>query len=133
MPTSSFAAALTDEWQRRRQANPRFSARAFARMIGISHSALSRLLREKQRPSIATIERAGRKLGWSEARIATLAGAETVRRIETAAASPRFIADARWLASQTNLTLDQVQIALHEALRTSRVDMAARHSLKVTA
>jgi hypothetical protein len=132
MPAAPFADALANELDRRRRANPRFSLRGFARVIGLSHSAVSRLIRATQRPSPASITRAGGRLGWSETMVASLIRRERVTRLEVAAASPRFVADARWIAAQANLTLDEVQVALHEALRTRRLTMPASHTWKVS-
>jgi len=128
----NFAESLTAEFHRRRAANRRYSWRAFARALGISHSTATRLARQSHRASDATIVAAGRRLGWTEPRITVLIRDERVRRIQDAAASPDFVADARWVASRANLTLDDVQLALQEGLRTRRLEMTGAAVWKVT-
>ena len=128
----NFAHAIATEFDRRKTANPRYSWRAFSRALGISHSTASRITRQSQRASDATIIAAGRRLGWPEPRITALIRAERVRRLQDAAVSRDFVADARWVASRANLTLDDVQLALHEALRTRRLAMTSADTWKVT-
>lgn len=128
----SFAQSITAEFERRRAANRRYSWRAFAHALGISHSTASRLSRQARRASDATIVSVGRRLGWSEQKIASLIREERVRRVEDAAGAPDFTADARWVASRANLTLDDVQLALHEGLRTRRLEMPSAAVWKVT-
>jgi transcriptional regulator with XRE-family HTH domain len=131
--SSPFTAALSAEFQRRRSINARFSLRAFARVLGMSHSAVSRLLRGRQRPSVTTLTRVAHKLGWSATRVDELMRREQIARLEAEARSPRFAADARAIASRANLSLDQVQLALHEALRTGRLEMTGPRTWKVFA
>ena len=131
MSADTFAEALASEFERRHHANARFSLRAFARVVGLSHSAVSRLLRARQRPSISSLRRVGTSLGWSETRVSSLARRERLRSLEAAAASPRFVPDARWIAARANLTIDEVQIALQDALRTGRLEMTTARSWKV--
>ena len=126
-----FASELAGAFERRRAANPRYSLRAFARAIGISHSAAGRILKETQHPSDATIIQAGTRLGWDATRVSRLLREERVHRLRVLIASPTFTADARWIASRANLPLDEVQIALHEALRTGRIAMTSPHTWKV--
>lgn len=119
-----FVAGLRAEFERRRAANPRYSLRRFAQTLGTSHSSLSRLYRGAQRPRAATIAALGPRLGLTPLVIADAIRRLQVDRLRDAAASPTFRADARWLAAQANLSLDEVQLALHEALRTGRLTMA---------
>src|SRR5689334_11166508 len=131
-PSMNFAESITAEFTRRRTANARYSWRAFARALGISHSTAVRLARQSQRASDATIISAGHRLGWSEPRITGLIREERVLRLQDAASSPEFVANARWVASRVNLTLDDVQLALHEGLRTRRLEMTSLAVWKVT-
>jgi transcriptional regulator with XRE-family HTH domain len=120
-----FVATLCAEFDRRRAVNPRYSLRRFANALGTSHSALSRLGRGAHRPGPATIAALGPRLGLSPGEIASAIRRLQVDRLRDVAASPEFRADARWLATQANLSLDDVQVALQEALRTGRLRMAA--------
>jgi len=128
----TFTTALAAEYHRRRTANPRYSLRAFASALRISHSALSRLGRGDQHASDATIASIGRRLNWPSARILSMMREQRFRRVARVADSPAFVPDARWIASRANLSLDDVQLTLHDALRTGRLDMTARDSWKVT-
>ena len=127
----NLAQSITAEFDRRHAANPRYSWRAFARALGISHSTASRVVRHAQRASDATVVTIGRRLGWPESRITWLIRQERVQRIEDAAVAPGFVADARWIASRSNLTLDDVQLGLHEALRSGRLEMPNARAWKV--
>jgi hypothetical protein len=120
-----FVAGLRAEFERRCAANPRYSLRRFAQTLGTSHSSLSRLYRGTQRPRPATIAALGPRLGLTPGAIAGAIRRLQIDRLRHAAASPGFQADARWLAARTNLSLDDVQLALHEALRTGRLTMPA--------
>ena len=127
----TFAAALHAEFIRRRSVNRRYSLRAFAAALGISHSAASRLRRGGQQPSDTTIMRIGRRLNWSASRIASFIVEQRISRLTAAASSREFVADARWLASRTNLSLDDIQLILHDALRTGRLEMTTADSWTV--
>src|SRR5690349_8849827 len=96
----TFASAFDAEFKRRRSVNPRYSLRAFAGALGISHSIASRCLRGDQRASDATIAAVGRRLKWSAARIDALIREERVHRLLDAATSARPVADARRLAAR---------------------------------
>ncbi len=127
-----LATDLARVFERRRAINPRYSLRAFARSIGISHSAVSRILKGAQRPSAATIIHAAGRLGWDAAYVESVMRAERLERLQCTAASSEFVTDARWIASRTNLSLDEVQLALHEGLRQGHIHMTAPHTWKVT-
>ena len=126
-----FASELASAFERRRATNRRYSLRAFARAIGISHSAAGRILKGTQHPSDATIIQAGARLGWDGTRVSRLMREERIHRLQLLASSSEFTADARWIASRANLPLDEVQVALHEALRRGRIAMATSRTWKV--
>lgn len=119
--------ALRAEFDRRRAVNPRYSLRAFARALGTSHSSLSRLSRG-QRPSARAVASLGRRLGWSDAHIHEAVARVRVTQLQRVAARHGFVADARWIAARTGWSLDEVQIALHDALRTRRLAMTSAHA-----
>ena len=120
-----FVALLQAELRRRRATNPRYSLRRFAQALGISHATLSRLCQRRQQPRAATITALGERLGLAAPGVAAAIRRTDVDRLLKATRSPRFKADARWLAAHVNLSLDDVQLALHEGLRTRRLTMAA--------
>jgi hypothetical protein len=123
-----FVTALTDEFARRRAVNPRYSLRAFARALGTSHSLLSRVCRHDRRPAAATVAAIGPQLGWGPTRIADATRQAQVDHLCRIAASRGFRPDARWIATRLGAPLDQVQIALQEALRTERLTMTSTSS-----
>ena len=128
----NLADDLRAEFDRRRSLNPRYSLRAFARSLRVSHSSLSRLSRG-QRPSPRAVESLGRRLGWSDAQIRAVVVGQRVEQLRDLAASRGFVADARWLASRTGLPLDDIQLALHEAVRTHRLTMTSAQAWTVEA
>ena len=131
MTSVSFSTVLDAEFRRRRSANPRYSLRAFALAVGKSHSALSRLRNGRQRASDATVISIGRRLGWTSARMTALIRDERIARLQDVASSSGFVPDARWIASRANLTLDAVQLALQEAVRSGRLEMNSRNAWTV--
>lgn len=120
----SLADALRAEFDRRRATNVRYSLRAFARALGVSHSSLSRLVRG-QRPSVRAIAALGPRLGWSDAHVRDTVARRRVDVLRALAGTRGFVADARWIAARTGLSLDHVQIALHDAVRTRRLSLSS--------
>lgn len=127
----TFNDALIAEFNRRRDANPRYSLRAFARALGISHSSASRLCRGR-RPSAQVVALLGPRLGWSGVQVAAAVARTRVDHLRDLAAGP-FVVDARWIASRTGMSLDDVQVALHEAVRTGRLTMTSTTAWTVEA
>ena len=121
----NFAEAMREELRRRQRANPGYSLRAFARDLGISHSALSRLARGLGHVSQSTLKRVAKRLRWTPAMAAQVAVADAVDRVVLSIGRRTFVADARWIASQANLPLDAVQLAIHEGLRRRRFSMTS--------
>jgi hypothetical protein len=106
MATKQTAAALRmrsilrGEFDRRRQANPRYSLRAFARSIGLDHSTVSQLIRAKRPISRKAVGSIGRALRWNGSAVLRTAGA------------PALGFDSRIIADRLGLTVDEVNIAL---------------------
>ena len=120
-----FVVLLQAEFERRRATNPRYSLRRFAQALDISHATLSRLCQRRHRPRAATVAALGPRLGLTTAAVLAAIRHGNVERLRDATKAPRFRADARWLAAHANLSLDEVQLALQEGLRTRRLTMAA--------
>ena len=59
---SSFVDAVSEDFDRRRQKNPRYSLRAYAAYLGVNASALSRLRRGQAMPSPKTAAKIAKKL-----------------------------------------------------------------------
>jgi transcriptional regulator with XRE-family HTH domain len=121
-----IVAEINAELARRRSVNHRYSLRALARSLGTSHSLLSRLCHRGRRPSPSTIAALGARLGWTAARIDEATRAERVDRLCARAAQRGFDTDVRWLATRLGMSMDDVQVALHEAVRTGRLTMSSR-------
>jgi transcriptional regulator with XRE-family HTH domain len=64
-PPSYFIDVLNADLSKRKQKNPRYSLRAYARFLGLDPSTLSRILAGKQPPSITVVRKLLRKLGLS--------------------------------------------------------------------
>ena len=129
----NFAEAIGEELRRRQRTNPRYSLRALARDLGISHSTLSRLSRGVGHVSPPTLTRVARRLRWTQSLAAQVAVHDAVDRVVSSIGRRTFVADARWIASHTNLPLDAVQLALHEGLRWRRFSMISPQRWQVNA
>jgi len=65
-PGVDLRALLKREFSRRQRINKKYSLRAFAKYLGLSHAALSEMLAGKRRISVQNVRRIGGALGWSE-------------------------------------------------------------------
>src|SRR4051812_32096491 len=61
--TKDFRLFLQEELVRRCKKNPRFSVRAFAKLLGVENSALSKILGGKRALTPKMVSRLGEKLG----------------------------------------------------------------------
>jgi transcriptional regulator with XRE-family HTH domain len=118
-------AHLRSEFERRRARNPRYSLRAFAKQLGTSHSTLSRVLNSDSRLTSRSISTLGSGLGLSSRAISGSVLNENMRRIEALTDRAQFRADARWIASQTGLPIDDVNVALHYLIHSKRLVMSS--------
>src|SRR6185295_10077963 len=75
---SMFRERLQQEFEARRQKNPRHSLRAFAAFLGTDHSTLSQILRGTRPAPAARIRVWGRKLGLSAEEAAVYIAAQHV-------------------------------------------------------
>ena len=140
-----FRDRLQDEFDTRRKANERYSLRAFAAFLGTDHSTLSQILRKQRAVPLSQIRKFAKKLKLdaeiTSAYVAAehlpdpqTAARESLLRHWTAEASAiimqpvhwaifrlsrekEFRNDSRWIAEQTNSTVDQVNIAFSRLLR----------------
>lgn len=113
------------ELERRRAVNPRFSMRAFARTLGVSHSAVSRICQGRSRPSAATLARLEARLGASAVSASDALRDQRLEGLVRLVEHRAFKADARWLAVRLGVSLDEVQVLLHDALRHGRLTMTS--------
>ena len=123
-----FVELLQTELARKKDSNPRYSLRAFARQLGIDHSALSQILRRRRRLTTRILRRLGKALRVAQSDIDRAALRVNADAIAEVVRDPSFHPDCRWIASKLAMRLDDVQIALHEVLRTGRVVLrSSRH------
>jgi len=59
---------LREDFNRRRNRNPRFSLRAYSRYLGVDPSSMSRILNEKEEISLATCITVLKRLGLDDER-----------------------------------------------------------------
>lgn len=119
----TFGTFLGQELTRRQAQNARYSLRAFARFLGSSHSTLSRVLTQRQRPDAASMGRWGKRLGLSMDQIRRFEVQDRISALCVLSQTETFRADARWIAMRLNLSIDDVQLTLHEALRQHRLTL----------
>jgi hypothetical protein len=140
-----FRQKLEQEFAARREKNPRYSLRAFAAFLETDHSSLAQMLSGKRRVPVRQIRLWAKKLGLSGEEASAYMAAEhvpdgdTAQRLEhlrhwTAEAlaivserahweivrlsrAAEFRSDSRWVAAQSGLTVDQVNLALSRLLR----------------
>ena len=126
-------AHLRAELARRVARNRRYSLRAFARTLGTHHSTLTRILDGRRRLTAGVIERIGTRAGLSPEQVVAARAEEHARRIIELARHPRFRPDCRWLAMMSGLELDDVNRALHHAIRTRRLVLRSATTWVVSA
>jgi transcriptional regulator with XRE-family HTH domain len=156
MDHMSFRERLRQEFESRRNSNPRYSLRAMALFLDIDHSTLAQILRGVRRVPAARVRGWARKLGISIEEATAYIAAEHAPdartrqrqyqlRHWTAEAlaltsepahwqilclcrAPEFQADCRWIARQISVSVDAVNLALSRLLRLGllQVDPAGR-------
>jgi hypothetical protein len=145
MQEQRFRQRLEQEFRARREKNPRYSLRSFARFLGADHSVISQIFRDLRRTPPSQIRRWGKKLKLSPEEAAAYIAAEHLpratetRRIEqlrhwTAeglsvatnrvhweivrmSRLPGFRTDCRWIAGKIDVSVDEVNLALTRLLR----------------
>lgn len=71
LPDIDLRLILKKEFNRRMRKNPKYSLRAFAKALGISHSAVSELISGRRRFSTRNVARIGSTLKWSKEKMTT--------------------------------------------------------------
>jgi len=120
---------LSEEFERRRRLNPRYSLRAFALSLRIDSATLSQVMRERRRPSPRATEALCVRLGLAEPQREMLscearrAGHE--RRILRQLGRADFVAGSRRLARRLRLRVDEINAALAQLAREGRLRMVS--------
>ncbi|MBZ5651196.1 MAG: DUF4423 domain-containing protein [Acidobacteriia bacterium] len=153
MQEHRFRQRLEQEFRMRREKNPRYSLRSFARFLGADHSVISQILRAIRRTPPSQIRKWGRKLKMSPEEAAAYIAAEhlpdaaetsrleqlrhwTAEGLSLATTPvhwqilrlsrmPGFHADCRWLAKKINVSVDEVNLALARLLRLRLLQVGA--------
>lgn len=118
-----MGALLAAELERRRQRNPRYSLRAFARSMGSHHSTLSRILRRRQSLTPRTAHTLGMQLGLGRRDVYEACFHENALRILALVGHPDFRPQSRWLAMMAGISLDDVNLVLQRLLQSRRLSM----------
>jgi transcriptional regulator with XRE-family HTH domain len=134
--------------------NPRFSLRSFAKQLGIDHSTLSQVLRNRRRLSAGTLEGIGKRMGLSDEVIRAYAQGHKKKKPTSPPQDIRgvhfdldtfqtlsiwhhyaileliqvqgFKTDSRWIAKTLGIAVEDVNIALQRLLRLGLLEMAGR-------
>jgi plasmid maintenance system antidote protein VapI len=126
-----FRDVIAADLEARRRRDPAYSLRRFARLLGVHHSTVSRLLRRRRPVTPRTVHALGTRLGISDAEIANLSAAEDAAAIVHAIERPAFRPDSRWLASVASMPVDRVNVVLQRLLRIGALRMLARDRWEV--
>ena len=151
MKQAEFSRRLTDALSQRKAKNSRYSLRAFALLLGTDHSTLSQVLKGRRQVSAAQLTAWCGKLGidqeeatafavtaaapgasefahaehlrhWSAEAMSILADPTHWRVVELLR-SRGFTPDTRWLAQNSGVTPDHVNIVLTRLLRLELIEM----------
>ena len=120
---------LSDEFERRRHSNPRYSLRAFALRLRIDSATLSQIMRGRRSLSARATGALCLRLGLGEPQREMLTcealrkGHE--RRILRQVDRPGFVAGSRSLARRLRLRVDEVNAALARLVRDGRLRMVS--------
>ena len=121
-------ALLGAELRRRRERNPRYSLRAFARTLGTHHSTLSQLLAHRRRLTPRAIRRLGGRAALAPPQLDAACVAENAAAVLRLLRDGRLRPDSRWIATRTGIPLDDVNVALQQLLAQRRLAMPTAHA-----
>lgn len=123
----NFHQALQLEFGRRRERNPRYSLRAFARDLGTDHASLSQILRGRRTLSPRMVRKFGQRLqlapGLIRESCRQLEADTILRLVRSGSCQP----NSRWIATRTGLPLDTVNTALQRLLQHRALIMQSPH------
>ena len=148
---ANFRVLLQTQLARRCSGNARYSLRAFAVDLGVDHSTLSQLLRNRRPLTERTIRLIGRRLRLSDAVVEAFVAQERLASDESSTAFAQlrqltgdaasivtdpthysilelvrlrdFKQDSRWIARALGLSVDEVNLSLSRLLRLGLLEM----------
>ena len=127
----AFREILQQELEQRKARNPRYSLRAFARVLHLDHASLSQILRGRRRLTPRTIRRLGAILRVPPRELDEHCAHENDQIVLRAIATTKFRPDSRWIASLAGIPLDDVNIALQRLVRTGVLTMTSTRRWEV--
>jgi hypothetical protein len=118
---------LKDELQvkfvQRKQRNPRYSLRAFARDLATNHATLSQILRGRRNVSTRMATFLGHRAGMSVDDISQCCQTQINRLVLRAIQSLDFRPTSRWIAIRSGIPVDAVNCALVRLLQRGVLTM----------
>ena len=125
----TMAEMLSEDFERRRRSNPRYSLRAFALQLRIDSATLSQIMRGRRRLSAratgALCLRVGLPQPQREMLTCEALRDRHARRILRQLRRADFVAGSRALARRLRLRVDDVNAALARLVRDRRLRMAS--------
>jgi hypothetical protein len=100
--------------------------------MGVNHGTLSKLLKGLRPIQARTIYALAPPMRWSDSQMIAMIAAEDAAAVVHAMARPSFRPDSRWIASVSGISIDRVNVALQDLLRTRRLRMPAANQWFVT-
>ena len=156
MREQRFSDLLSQEFQRRRAINARYSLRAFATFLAVDHSTLSQVMSGSRKVPVSAIRKWAKKLGLGMEEVTVYVAAEQVPDVQTAKRleqlrhwsaeamsiilepahcemlklirSSSFEPNCIWLSQQLGINLDEVNIVLSRLLRLRLLSIDERGS-----
>ena len=113
-----FRARLQREFDERRQANKRYSLRAFAAFLGTDHSTLSQILRSQRPLPLTNIRKWAKKLNIEAEMVAAYIAAEHLPDPQTAARESQV---RHWTAEAGAVVMNPVHWRIFDLCRTQTV------------
>ncbi len=145
MSEQRFTDLLSQEFQRRRESNTRYSLRAYAAFLEVDHSTLSQMMNGTRKIPASAIRKWAKKLALGKEEVTAYIAAEHVPDAQTSKRHEQlrhwsaeamslisepvhcemlkltrltnFQPNCIWLAQQLGVSVDQVNIALSRLLR----------------
>jgi len=111
----------------RRRRNARYSLRAFARDLGVSHSTLSGVVSGRRPASARFVRRVATRLGLDEREASALVDRELATKLAAVVARDGFLPDLREVAVRSGLPVDALCVALHRLLSERRLELTSAH------
>jgi hypothetical protein len=126
MALVQFRQRLETEFAQRRQRNPRYSLRAFARDLVTDHATLSQILRGRRRLSARRVALFGHRLGLSRSTVVDASIEQHAEAILRLVRSGKYQPNSRWIATRTGIPVDGVNAALDRLIRHRQLAMESK-------